>query len=258
MPARDRDRLVEQHLGLVQSVARKLRKQITARIDFDDLVGYGSKGLLEAAERFDPVHGVAFTTFAYYRIRGAMLDGLRTMGWYSRADYARYRAEERATEYLQNQAERAGAAATGAREGAADGDADKVEGKLSAIAELLSGVATVHITSLEAAATVADERLPPPDASLDTGRLSARVRDAVGKLPDRERQLMELYYFADKNLEEAGAVMGLSKSGACRLHARAGELLRRRLADARDWRPRGLPPPVTVPFFACEGAPGRV
>ena len=234
MPARDRDRLVEQHLGLVQSVARKLRKQITARIDFDDLVGYGSKGLLEAAERFDPVHGVAFTTFAYYRIRGAMLDGLRTMGWYSRADYARYRAEERATEYLQNQAERAGAAATGAREGVADGDADKVEGKLSAIAELLSGVATVHITSLEAAATVADERLPAPDASLDTGRLSARVRDAVGKLPDRERQLMELYYFADKNLEEAGAVMGLSKSWACRLHARAVELLRLRLADALD------------------------
>lgn len=234
MSARDRDRLVQQHLGLVQSVARKLRKQITARIDFDDLVGYGSKGLIEAAERFDPAHGVAFTTFAYYRIRGAMLDGLRTMGWYSRADYARYRAEERATEYLQNQAEREGAGASGTREGAADADAGTVEGKLSAIAELLSGVATVHITSLEAAAAVADDRLPAPDASLDTGRLSARVRDAVGKLPDRERQLLELYYFADKNLEEAGAVMGLSKSWACRLHARAVDLLRHQLADALD------------------------
>jgi RNA polymerase sigma factor for flagellar operon FliA len=92
----------------------------------------------------------------------------------------------------------------------------------------------VHITSLEAAATVADERLPAPDASLDTGRLSARVREAVKRLPDRERQLMELYYFADKNLEEAGAVMGLSKSWACRLHARAVELLRQELADAID------------------------
>ena len=234
MLARDRDRLVEQNLALVQSVARKLRKQITARIDFDDLVGYGSKGLIEAAERFDPVHGVAFTTFAYYRIRGAMLDGLRTMGWYSRADYARYRAEERATEYLQNQAERAGAAATGTHEGPADTESGTVEGKLSAIAELLSGVATVHITWLEAASTVADDRLPPPDTSLDTGRLSARVRDAVGKLPERERQLMDLYYFADKNLEEAGAVMGLSKSWACRLHARAVELLRQQLADALE------------------------
>ena len=234
MSARDRDTLVGQHLGLVQSVARKLRKQITARIDFDDLVGYGSKGLIEAAERFDPAHGVAFTTFAYYRIRGAMLDGLRTMGWYSRADYARYRAEERATEYLQNQADREGAATTAAREGAPEVDPGTVEGKLSAIAELLSGVATVHITSLEAAAAVADDRLPAPDASLDTGRLSARVRDAVGHLPDRERQLLELYYFADKNLEEAGAVMGLSKSWACRLHARAVDLLRHQLADVID------------------------
>ena len=234
MSDRDRDRLVEQHLSLVQSVARKLKKQITARIDFDDLVGYGSKGLIEAAERFDPRHGVAFSTFAYYRIRGAMLDGLRTMGWYSRADYARYRAEERATQYLQNQTDREGAAATGAKEGPAAREAGTVEERLSAIAEILGGIATVHITSLEAAAAVADERLPAPDATLDTGRLSVRVREAVKALPDRERQLMELYYFADKNLEEAGAAMGLSKSWACRLHARAVELLRQQLADALD------------------------
>ncbi len=234
MSDRDRDRLVEQHLSLVQSVARKLKKQITARIDFDDLVGYGSKGLIEAAERFDPRHGVAFSTFAYYRIRGAMLDGLRTMGWYSRADYARYRAEERATQYLQNQTDREGAAATGAKEGPAAPEASTVEEKLSAIAEILGGIATVHITSLEAAAAVADDRLPAPDATLDTGRLSVRVREAVKALPDRERQLMELYYFADKNLEEAGAAMGLSKSWACRLHARAVELLRQQLADALD------------------------
>jgi RNA polymerase sigma factor for flagellar operon FliA len=241
MSARDqqRDQLIEQHLPLVQAVARKLKRQITARIDFDDLIGYGSKGLIEAAERFDAQHGVAFTTFAYYRIRGAMLDGLRTMGWYSRADYARYRAEERANEYLQNQSDRAGA---GAAAGAGStqpqapggaGGADK-EATLTSVAQILGGIATVHITSLEAAASVADERLPAPDASLDTGRLGVRVREAIKKLPDRERQLMELYYFAEKNLEEAGAVMGLSKSWACRLHARAVELLREELADAMD------------------------
>ena len=239
MAGSDRDQLIQQHLSLVQSVARKLRKQVTARIDFDDLVGYGSRGLIEAAERFDPRHGVAFSTFAYYRIRGAMLDGLRTMGWYSRADYARYRAEERANQYLQNHADRAGAQATGTREGASASDAPPAatEGTAAAlanIAELLSGIATVHITSLEAAATVADESLPAPDASLDTGRLGARARGALQKLPDKERQLMELYYFSGKNLEEAGAAMGLSKSWASRLHARAVELLRAELADALD------------------------
>jgi RNA polymerase sigma factor for flagellar operon FliA len=233
----DRDQLIQQHLSLVQSVARKLKKQITARVEFDDLVGYGSKGLIEAAERFDPRHGVAFTTFAYYRIRGAMLDGLRTMGWYSRADYARYRAEERANEYLQNHADREavqGLAPGEAASTAATSPSSSVEAALSSIAEVLGGIATVHITSLEAAAAVADESLPAPDANLDIGRLGARVRVAMQKLPDKERQLMELYYFAGKNLEEAGGAMGLSKSWACRLHARAVDLLRAELADALD------------------------
>ena len=141
MPGRDRDRLIQQHLGLVQSLARKLRKQITARIEFDDLVGYGSKGLIEAAERFDPSHGASFTTFAYYRVRGAMLDGLRTMGWYSRADYARYRAEERANQYLQNQSDREGAARVGLKEGGSGAPAtSSTEATLNSLAEVLGSI----------------------------------------------------------------------------------------------------------------------
>ena len=100
----------EKHLALVQAIARKVKRTLGGAIEVDDLVGYGRKGLVEAAERFDGRAGVAFTTFAYYRIRGAMYDGIRAMGWYSRADYARYRAEERANEYLQHQADREGAA----------------------------------------------------------------------------------------------------------------------------------------------------
>src|SRR3954466_5415933 len=149
--AAERDRLIEQHLSLVHAIAGKLKRTLGRSIDFEDLVGYGSKGLVEAAERFDARQGTAFSTFAYYRIRGAMLDGLRTMGWYSRADYARYRAEERANEYLQSHADRPqGLAAAGASKAA---DAQET---LAAVAQVLSGVATVHITSLEAAATVAD------------------------------------------------------------------------------------------------------
>jgi RNA polymerase sigma factor for flagellar operon FliA len=228
MGASEANRLVEQHLSLVQALARKVKKTLGASMDLEDLVGYGSKGLVEAAERFDARHGVAFTTFAYYRIRGAMYDGLRTMGWYSRADYARYRAEERANEYLRSQADREGAARA-----EAPGETGKSTAEtLDSVSELLSGIATVHITSLEAASTVADESLPPPDSAVDTGRLSLRVREAVKALPPKERQLMELYYFADKTLQEAGAELGLSKSWACRLHARAVDLLREALGDA--------------------------
>ncbi|HVZ87661.1 MAG TPA: sigma-70 family RNA polymerase sigma factor [Polyangia bacterium] len=228
MAASDVKQLVEKHLSLVQGIARKLKKTLGASIEIDDLVGYGSKGLVEAAERFDPKHGVAFSTFAYYRIRGAMYDGLRSMGWYSRADYARYRAEERANEYLRNRADREGVAQA---EGAPPPDQDAA---LAEVNEILSSVATVHITSLEAAAAVPDESLPAPDAAAHSRRLSERVRAAVARLPPKERQLMELYYFADKNLEEAGTEMGLSKSWACRLHARAVELLRAALGETDD------------------------
>ena len=224
MAGSESSRLVEQHLSLVQALARKVKRTLGAAIDLEDLVGYGSKGLVEAAERFDPRHGVSFTTFAYYRVRGAMYDGLRTMGWYSRADYARFRAEERANEYLRNQADREGAARGEAPTGSAE--ARGAAETLASVGEILSGIATVHITSLEAASKVADDSLPPPDMAVDAGRLSRRVREAVTALPEKERRLMELYYFADKTLEEAGTELGLSKSWACRLHARAVDLLR--------------------------------
>ena len=230
MAASEVNQLVEKHLSLVQAIARKVKKTLNASIELDDLVGYGSKGLVEAAERFDARHGVAFTTFAYYRIRGAIYDGLRAMGWYSRADYARYRAEERANEYLRNRADREGAGqAQGGAAGATNPTASEAA-TLAEVHEILSSVATVHITSLEAASSVPDDSLPAADVAVDNHRMSHRVRQAVAALPEKERRLMELYYFADKNLEEAGAALGLSKSWACRLHARAVDLLR----DALD------------------------
>jgi RNA polymerase sigma factor FliA len=222
----ERDRLVSEHLSLVQAIAGKLKRTLGKSIEFDDLVGYGHKGLIEAAERFDSKQGVTFTTFAYYRIRGAMLDGLRTMGWYSRADYARYRAEERAHELLRNSAERE----AGARESGADPESDKTQ-TLESIAEILSNIATVHITSIEAASKVADERLASPDSDIEAGQMGVQIRKAVAALPEKERRLMELYYFEEKNLEEAGAALGLSKSWASRLHARAVGLLRDALQE---------------------------
>jgi len=230
--ASDKDDLVKKHLALVEAIARKVKRTLGAAMEVDDLVGYGHKGLVEAAERFDGRAGVAFTTFAYYRIRGAMYDGIRAMGWYSRADYARYRAEERANQYLQNHADREGAARAQNPEPGASAKPDAAE-TLASVAEVLSGIATIHITSLEAASRIADESLPAPDAIIDTGRLGVRLRSAIQKLPARERELMDLYYYGGKNLEEAGESMGLSKSWACRLHARAIQLLRAAMAEEK-------------------------
>jgi RNA polymerase sigma factor for flagellar operon FliA len=210
----ERDRLVEDHLELVRSIAGKLKRSQCRTLDMDDLVAYGCKGLIEAAGRFDARMGASFTTFAYYRIRGAMLDGMRSMSWYSRADLAHFRAEERANEYLQSQAE---------RPAGQTGDAAET---LDEIAEILGGVAAVHITSLEAAAHATDERLPPPDEQLQVVAMQARARKAMEKLPERERRMIQLHYFEGRNIDEVSREMGLSKSWGSRLHTRAVNRLR--------------------------------
>jgi RNA polymerase sigma factor for flagellar operon FliA len=222
--AAERDRLVEEHLHLVHSIAAKLKRRLGRTMEPGDLVGYGTQGLMEAARRFDPRHGASFGTFAYHRIRGAIFDGMRTMGWYSRGDYARFRAEERAGEYLAAAAERETAElAALAAPPAQDGGKAEV---LEAIAELLGGVAAVHITSIEAASELPDDRWKSPEESVLDAEGSQRVRAALATLPEKERRLLELYYFGDVNLETAGKKMGLSKSWASRLHSRAVDHLR--------------------------------
>jgi len=222
-----RDQLVEQHLHLVHSIADKLKRRLGKTMEPGDLVGYGTQGLMEAAAKFDAKHGVAFGTFAYYRIRGAIFDGMRTMGWYSRGDYARFRAEERASEYMAAQSDREAADKVANPAAPTQDKSELLEG----IAEILSSVATVHITSIEAAYDAPDDKFKAPDDAVVEAEGRERVRAALAKLPPKERQLMDLYYFADMNLEDAGKKLGLSKSWASRLHARAVNHLREAMEE---------------------------
>src|SRR6185369_1348891 len=140
----ERQRLVESHLSFVRSVAAKVKEQLPRTIEFDDLVAYGTQGLIEAAERYDPIHGTAFTTFSYYRIRGAIYDGLRGMGWLPRSEYAKLRAEERSNAYLSNLSDR--------ESGGGDGETG-IEDDVRSIADALGGVAAIFVIALESLPT---------------------------------------------------------------------------------------------------------
>jgi RNA polymerase sigma factor for flagellar operon FliA len=226
-----RRRLVEEHLPMVRAIAVQVRRQLSERLELDELVGYGSTGLLEAAGRFDPVHGVKFATFAWHRVRGAIYDGLREMGHLKRGDYARLQVATRAAEVLENLAERE----LGAAQAGGPAAAPSVEDDLRALHEALSNVTATYVASLEAlaeqGAEFAAEEAPLDDA-LDARQAPARVRAVLGSLPEKERHFIEKHYFEGKTLLEAGAELGLSKSWASRLHARAVELLRDRLKVA--------------------------
>lgn len=230
-------RLVEEHIPFVRSIARRLREQMPA-IEFDDLVAFGMQGLVEAAQRYDERHGAVFTTFAYYRVRGAMFDGIRTMGWLPRNEYARLRFEERANTYLENVTTREAAARDGQETrtaAAAEEGAGQVEQQVRELADAISGVATVFVTllSMPQEEGLVDEQ-PGAHELLEQHQLGARVRRALHRLPDKERRLIDAYYFGDQTLEQVGASMGLSKSWTSRLHARAVALLRDLLQADED------------------------
>lgn len=219
----DKRAICEQYTPYVRSIAGKIKKTVSKEIEFDDLVEYGMIGLLEAADRYDPSHGANFMTFAYYRIRGAIYDGLRGMGWMSRSEYAKARFEERANEYL---AELAMAEASGEQ-----APENPFEMAVQDLASAVQGLAAVYLTSLDGSEGMQIEDTQSPGAEESLGLEQARglVRETIKKLNDQERQLLELYYYKEMSLQEVGEQLGLSKSWTSRLHARVIDKLHRLL-----------------------------
>ena len=228
LSAEDRQKLVDANVPFVRSIAAKIREQLPREIEFDDLYNYGMQGLLEAAERYDRRHGVTFQTFAYYRVRGAMFDGLRAMGWLPRHEYQRLRFEERAAAYLSNLAEREAGAARDLP------PVVNLEDEMRHLAEALGGVAAIFVTTMEGreeAGDTAAGTTPAPQLELERQQRDVAIEEALAALPERERRLLQLYYFEDRPLAEVGRIMGLSKSWSSRLHARAIELLKEHLSS---------------------------
>jgi len=219
----DRREILTKYGPYVRSLAATVRKQFNANLELDELISYGQVGLLEAADRFDAKVGANFLTFAHYRIKGAIFDGLRKMGVLKGGDQRTSYQQERATAYMGNLSDREQGG--GGRGGTFDDDVRDV-------ANAVTGLAVLFATSLEGldGLQVADESLPV-DQRLEMEQLKKRVRAAMEQLPEKERKLLEGYYFRGKTLEEAGAEIGQSKSWASRLHARAIEELKRILAE---------------------------
>ena len=224
MEAAERARLVETHLDLARKAAAMIFPRVKEHIEFEELVALGNAGLAEAASRFDPARGASFSTFAWYRVQGSIVDGLRRASNLPRRVWQKLVALRAASEYLEHRAERdAGAAQRGAKpaEGA---DA------LAAVKSAMSAIRTMYVTSLEGLRDkgfdAADTNTPMPGEQFDTGRLSAKLREALAALPEKERALVTKHYWEGKNLLEAGEELGISKSWASRLHAQAVERLR--------------------------------
>jgi RNA polymerase sigma factor FliA len=199
---------------LVERALQRLLRELDLSVDPADLRGWGQQGLLEARQRFDPSRGVRFSTFAYYRVRGAMLDGVRRQGWIRRSAYAKLKALEAADSVSE-----------GEGESQARGPAAGVAERARAIDDVLAKISAAYV--LAAVGQAEDEPSDTPDDALEREQRRKLVKQSLDVLPERERTLVEAVYFGGATIEEAGAKLGLSKSWASRMHGKALERLKK-------------------------------
>ncbi|MBM3116188.1 RNA polymerase sigma factor FliA [Jeongeupia naejangsanensis] len=227
--------LLARSTPLVKKIAYHLIARLPASVDVEDLIQVGLIGLMDAARNFDPGAGVQFDTFASQRIRGAMLDELRSADWLPRQTRRNLRSIDAAIHKLEQQLGRAPSETEVAK--ALDLPLDDYQGMLGDA----RGHQLLHIddyardddehgASSPLDAFAADHGADPL-AQLDDAHFRARLIEGIAQLPEREKLLMALYYDEELNLKEIGAVLGVSESRVCQLHSQAVARLRTRLTD---------------------------
>jgi RNA polymerase sigma factor for flagellar operon FliA len=221
-------------MPLVKRLAHQMKAKLPPSVEVDDLVQAGMIGLLDAINRYEENHGAQFETYAVLRIRGAMLDELRSSDWMPRSTRANMRKVEQAMATLQQQL---------GRPPSESEVAQSLKLPLSEYQELLGdsgGHQLVYYEDfhdedgndsfLDRYAVDDDD---PLKSLLDTD-FRQTVIDAIDALPPREKMLMGLYYEEELNLKEIGAVMGVSESRVSQLHTQAVARLRTYLRE-RSW-----------------------
>lgn len=216
---------------LVTEVARGFRNRLPTNVDLDDLVGDGSIGLIEAAQRFNPRKGTSFKTFAKYRIRGAIADGLRRVDRVSRHLRQQQRAAERAIATLRTLLGRSPTEEEIAvKLGLSLASWQKQRSDLHAAGCLLPGEATPDT------APTLPENLPgvfaDPEESAAFAQLGTRLGAVLQDLPPRHRAVVCLYYVRGWTMREIGTCLGVTEGRVCQIHTRALAELRLRLSSS--------------------------
>jgi RNA polymerase sigma factor FliA len=230
-----RDKFIRQYMNLVKYVAGKVSTGMPENVEFDDLVGFGQFGLLDAIQKFDPDKGVKFKTYAVTRIRGAIFDELRGLDWIPRSVRQKAREIEDTIVDLEAKLGRTAsdaeiAEAMGISESEYQQTIMKVSGTsvLSLNDVWYSGDDSDHMSigdSIEAPSSL------NPDVIVEREEIRKVIIDAINELPKNEKMVIVLYYLEDLTFKEIGKVLNVSESRISQLHTKANLRLRAKLTN---------------------------
>ncbi|MBM3674208.1 MAG: RNA polymerase sigma factor WhiG [Actinobacteria bacterium] len=229
-----RELLILHYSPLVKFVAGRVAVGLPQSIEQADLVSYGIFGLIDAIDKFDPARGFKFETYAISRIKGAIIDELRSIDWVPRSVRSKARSIESAYSKLENELKRTPEDKEVARElGVSEQELSQSLSQISfvgvvALDELLSAGDRGSGTTV--GDTVAD-RVNDPVAAFEVDEMKHLLADAINRMPDRERLVLTLYYYEGLTLAEIGDVLGVTESRVCQIHTKAILQLRSRLAE---------------------------
>ena len=229
-----RDRLILTYAPLVKFVAGRLGATLPSHVDEQDLVSYGLLGLIGAIERFDPGREIKFETYAIARIKGAIIDELRSLDWVPRSVRTRAREIERAIGELERTLMRAPTDAEISEkvgiteEELGDSLTEISRTSIAALDELWSPSGSGDQISL--IDTIEDQSGPNPEVSLEQTELKEALGEAISRLPEREKLVVTLYYYEELTLREIGEVLGVTESRVSQLHTKAVLRLKARLS----------------------------
>ena len=232
-----RDKFIRQYMPLVKYVAGKVSVGMPGSVDFDDLVGYGQFGLLDAINKFDPEKNVKFKTYAVTRIRGAIFDELRTLDWVPRSVRQKSREIEDTIVQLESKLGRPAsdsevAGAMGISEDEYHQTILKVSGTsvLSLNDVWYSGEESEHVSIGDCIESPASLN---PDVIVEREEIRRVIIEAINELPEKEKMVLVLYYHEDMTFKEIGQVLEVSESRVSQLHTKANLRLRAKLTNIR-------------------------
>jgi RNA polymerase sigma factor FliA len=224
----ERDYLITSHLPKVKYIADRIAAKLPPSVERDDLYGAGVVGLIDAVERYDPSRGIAFTTFAEMRVRGAILDNLRALDWASRSTRRRAREVQAVSAEIEQEK---------GRPAEEEEVTERLKISLSELHETLQDIRGLSITTLDdrdeetglsISEMVADKSVSALDKLEDSQRRKLLAK-AIDKLPERERQVIALYYLEELTMKEIGEVLGVTESRVSQLRTQAVLRLRNNL-----------------------------
>jgi RNA polymerase sigma factor FliA len=232
-----RDAFIRQYSPLVKYVAGKVAASMPNTVEFDDLVGYGVFGLLDAIEKFDPDKNVKFKTYAVTRIRGAIFDELRSTDWVPRSVRQKTKEIEEAVVSLEAKLGRpASDQEIASSLGVSEDEFLKTMLKISSTSVLslndvwYSGDETDKISIGE---SIESPSSMNPDATVEREEVKRVIVQAINELPEKEKKVLVLYYYEDLTLKEIGQVLEVTESRVSQLHTKAILRLRAKLTNLR-------------------------